>query len=210
MCKVKIIPKGWGSELVFASNSDYCGKVLQFDRAGAKCSMHHHATKHESWYCLSGSFIINYMNPATAERLQESFKPGSVWHNAPGEDHQIECFEPGQILEVSTADSPDDNYRVEPGDSQDHEKVKIVEKIMASAEGGSYLVPPERGEGVRYGLTCHDCGHRWQALASWGSISAASAVVAGFGESSPVTGQRCPHCSAPVTTAMWERRSELL
>ena len=194
MSTVEIVKKGWGEERIFASTPDYAGKVLSFDRAGALMSMHHHVVKSEHWYCLTGRFIIYWIDPATAERRQESFQPGSVWKNAPGEDHQIECFEPGQILEVSTADSPDDNYRVEPGDSQDHEKVKIVEKIMASAEGGSYLVPPELQEGVRCGLTCHDCGHRWH--------------IADPGYTTEIP--RCPHCSAPITTAMWERRSELL
>jgi hypothetical protein len=41
-----------------------------------------------------------------------------VFHNAPLHPHQVICIEAGTILEVSTADSVEDNYRVLPGDSQ--------------------------------------------------------------------------------------------
>jgi hypothetical protein len=32
--------------------------------------------------------------------------------------HQLHCLEEGTIIEVSTPDSVEDNYRVRPGDSQ--------------------------------------------------------------------------------------------
>ena len=43
---------------------------------------------------------------------------GSVWRNEPLEPHQVICLEEGTIIEVSTPDSVEDNYRVLPGDSQ--------------------------------------------------------------------------------------------
>ena len=41
------IDKGWGYELIFASNDLYCGKIMVFNRKGAKFSMHYHAVKVE-------------------------------------------------------------------------------------------------------------------------------------------------------------------
>jgi hypothetical protein len=41
-----------------------------------------------------------------------------TWNNPPLVPHQIECVEEGTIIEVSTPDSVEDNYRVEKGDSQ--------------------------------------------------------------------------------------------
>jgi hypothetical protein len=41
-----------------------------------------------------------------------------VWRNEPLEPHQLICLEEGTIIEVSTPDSVEDNYRVMPGDSQ--------------------------------------------------------------------------------------------
>ena len=43
---------------------------------------------------------------------------GDVWRNEPLEPHQVICLEEGTIIEVSTPDSVEDNYRVLPGDSQ--------------------------------------------------------------------------------------------
>mgnify|MGYP003353172772 CR=1 FL=1 len=45
-------------------------------------------------------------------------KRGDVWHNPPLLPHQIICDETGTIIEVSTPDSVEDNYRVMKGDSQ--------------------------------------------------------------------------------------------
>ena len=39
------IDKGWGYELIFASNDLYCGKIMVFNKKGAKFSMHYHAKK---------------------------------------------------------------------------------------------------------------------------------------------------------------------
>ena len=39
-----MVEKGWGHELIFATNDKYCGKLLNFNK-GAKFSMHFHDTK---------------------------------------------------------------------------------------------------------------------------------------------------------------------
>ena len=35
------VEKGWGHELIWATNDKYCGKLLKFNK-GAKFSMHFH------------------------------------------------------------------------------------------------------------------------------------------------------------------------
>jgi hypothetical protein len=49
---------------------------------------------------------------------ERELNPNDVWHNLPLQPHQLICLEEGTIVEVSTADSVEDNYRVFPGDSQ--------------------------------------------------------------------------------------------
>lgn len=115
----EIIPKGWGSELIFADTEDYCGKLLRFDRCGNKCSMHFHINKHETWYVQQGSFIVNYIDPLTSERKSRLLVSGDVWVNEPGHPHQlVAVLDNSVVFEASTYDDPLDNYRVEPGDSQ--------------------------------------------------------------------------------------------
>ena len=111
------VEKGWGSELIWATNDKYCGKMLNFD-AGAKFSMHFHAEKDETWYVLSGKFIVRYINTTDASVYEKELVTGNTWHNAPLLPHQLICIEAGTIIEVSTPDSVEDNYRIMPGDSQ--------------------------------------------------------------------------------------------
>ena len=113
----RLVEKGWGHEEIWASNDRYCGKLLDFHEGG-KCSMHFHLTKHETWRVLSGEYVVTWINPQDAARHQTTLLPGDVWINKPGQPHQVTCTASGVILEVSTSDWVEDNYRIEPGDSQ--------------------------------------------------------------------------------------------
>lgn len=111
------VEKGWGHELIFATNDLYCGKLLKFNK-GSKFSMHFHAEKDESWFVLKGVFRVLFIETSDATIHETILKEGSVWRNRPLQPHQVECVEEGIIIEVSTPDSVEDNYRIIPGDSQ--------------------------------------------------------------------------------------------
>jgi len=97
-----VVKKGWGYELIWATNEKYAGKILAFDHAGSKMSMHFHRQKDETWF---------------------------VWHNPPLQPHQLIALVDGaSITEVSTPDSVEDNYRISPGDSQ-KEQTKDVKPV---------------------------------------------------------------------------------
>lgn len=115
------VKKGWGHELIWATNEKYCGKLLKFNK-GAKFSMHFHAEKDESWYVLDGLFMIKFIETKDASMHEVTLKAGEVWRNRPLQPHQVICLEEGTIIEVSTPDSVQDNYRVLPGDSQQNKE----------------------------------------------------------------------------------------
>jgi quercetin dioxygenase-like cupin family protein len=118
MTKLKgLVPKGWGSEFIWATNDKYCGKFMNFEK-GCKFSMHFHKEKEETWFVQSGKFIVRWILTDTAEQREQELNQGAVWHNPPLFPHQLICVEEGTIIEVSTPDSVEDNYRVLPGDSQ--------------------------------------------------------------------------------------------
>jgi mannose-6-phosphate isomerase-like protein (cupin superfamily) len=111
--------KGWGYELIWATNDKYCGKIMCFTKAGAKFSMHFHREKDETWFVNAGQFMLKYIDTKTAEAKEILLKEGDVWHNPPLQPHQLIAMQPNSmIFEVSTADSVEDNYRIAPGDSQ--------------------------------------------------------------------------------------------
>ena len=111
------VEKGWGSEFIFATNDKYCGKLLRFN-TGAKFSMHFHSEKDETWFVLSGKFIVKAIDTKNASVSERELNVGDTWHNPPLVPHQVICIEEGTLIEVSTPDSVEDNYRVLPGDSQ--------------------------------------------------------------------------------------------
>ena len=111
------VKKGWGHELIWATNDKYCGKMMKFNKGG-KFSMHFHREKDETWYVLDGVFHVHWINTLNADMITTKIVAGDVWHNDPLLPHQVECIEEGTIIEVSTPDSVEDNYRVMPGDSQ--------------------------------------------------------------------------------------------
>lgn len=111
------VVKGWGSEDIWATNDKYCGKFMNFDQ-GARFSMHFHREKDETWYVQSGKFIVRWIDTKTANIIEVNLEAGDTWHNPPLLPHQLVCVETGTVIEVSTADSVEDNYRVLPGDSQ--------------------------------------------------------------------------------------------
>lgn len=113
------VKKGWGYEFIWATTDRYCGKILHFDRAGAKFSMHFHKEKDETWYVNAGKFRLKFIDTTTAELHEQILEQGDVWRNKPMLPHQLECLEDDSIIvEVSTADSVEDNYRILAGDSQ--------------------------------------------------------------------------------------------
>ena len=112
-----LVKKGWGSELIWETNNKYCGKLLNFN-TGGKFSMHFHSEKDETWYVLSGKFVVKFIDTKDAKLYEEELNVGDTWRNIPLTPHQLVCIEEGVIIEVSTPDSVKDNYRVLPGDSQ--------------------------------------------------------------------------------------------
>lgn len=115
------VDKSWGNELIWATNDKYCGKLLNF-KTDTEFSMHFHSEKDESWYVLSGKFIVKFLDTNTATLKQRELLPGDTWRNEPLLPHKLICLEEGTIIEVSTADSVEDNYRIAPGDSQRNQK----------------------------------------------------------------------------------------
>lgn len=117
------VDKGWGYELIWATNEKYCGKIMVFEKLGSKFSMHFHKEKDETWFVNSGRFLLKWIDTNDATLYTQELREGDVWRNPPLQPHQLVAMEPNSsITEVSTPDSVEDNFRIGPGDSQSEEK----------------------------------------------------------------------------------------
>lgn len=113
------VDKGWGFEIVFANNDKYCGKLLVFERAGAKTSLVFHKEKAKSWFVNAGKFKITLIDVGTGEIKEAILDEGKTADFGPLSPHKIEALVAGSmIFEVGTADYIEDRFRLAPGDSQ--------------------------------------------------------------------------------------------
>lgn len=108
---IKIVPKGWGKEIIFVNNDEYCGKLLCFEK-DKKFSMHYHIKKKETWYVSKGSFILIWVETDTGTTYSEYLKVGDVITNERGEPHQLIALEDSEVFEVSTKHYDEDSFRM--------------------------------------------------------------------------------------------------
>ena len=111
----EIVPKGWGHEVIFVNNPEYCGKILHFEK-GKKFSMHYHVEKKETWYIAKGRVMFHWIESNTGMIYSEYLNEGDCITNERGEAHQVEALEETDIFEVSTRHFDSDSYRVWRGD----------------------------------------------------------------------------------------------
>ena len=113
------VQKGWGYELIWATNDKYCGKIMFFNKTGNKTSMHFHKEKDETWFVNAGKFKVRYIDTKDSMLYEKELNEGDVWHNPSLMPHQLVALQDeSSVTEVSTPDSVEDNYRIGPGDSQ--------------------------------------------------------------------------------------------
>jgi mannose-6-phosphate isomerase-like protein (cupin superfamily) len=113
------IDKGWGFELVWANNDKYCGKLLVFERAGAKTSLVFHKEKNKSWFVNAGRFKLTFIDVASGETKQAVLEEGKTVDFGALGPHQLEALVANSIIfEVGTADYVEDRFRLAPGDTQ--------------------------------------------------------------------------------------------
>jgi len=109
--KSEVVIKGWGKEIVFVNNGEYCGKILSFEK-GKKFSMHYHLLKKETWYVSKGRFIFIWIDTSKGTKHGEYLEVGDVVTNERGEPHQLIALEDADIFEVSTQHFDSDSYRI--------------------------------------------------------------------------------------------------
>ncbi len=98
---VRIVPKGWGSEVWIANGDLYCGKILEINK-GKRCSLHYHKIKTESFYLRAGRLNIRVKESPEASKAIEEFvlEAGECMDIPIGLVHQMEALEDAELLRV--------------------------------------------------------------------------------------------------------------
>jgi len=107
------VDKTWGYELWIHNDSEYCGKLLVFNKKGDKFSMHYHIDKKETWYVHFGGFHFYWIDTENGKLNHKVLLVGDSVLIERGLPHQLTAIEDNStIFEVSTQHFDWDSYRV--------------------------------------------------------------------------------------------------
>jgi len=111
------VDKTWGYEIIWASNDQYCGKILVFEKAGSKTAKLIHKEKKKSWFINAGRFKFTFVNVRTGEEQNVILEEGKTVDIAEMNPHYIESLTANSIIfETGTVDYEDDIFLLEPTD----------------------------------------------------------------------------------------------
>ena len=102
--EVRIVPKPWGHEVIWAQTDRYVGKLLHI-KAGHALSVQYHERKDETIFLLRGEMV--YRVQEDGELRDVRLGEGESFRNVPGTIHQMEAVTDCDVLEASTPDLDD-------------------------------------------------------------------------------------------------------
>ena len=102
--EVKLVPKPWGHEVIWAHTDRYVGKVLHIN-AGHALSVQYHERKDETVYLLTGQLV--YWVKVDGEMRDMKLEVGDAFRITPGTVHYMEAVTDCDVLEASTPDLDD-------------------------------------------------------------------------------------------------------
>jgi len=109
------ISKEWGTEYILPTSPDYTVKYMSIC-PGAACSLHFHRNKHETFTLFQGELWIIYYTKEGDKKFIKLTKALDAFVIPPCTPHafMVPTYQEFDTLfiESSTADSPDDSYRL--------------------------------------------------------------------------------------------------
>ena len=100
--EVRVVPKPWGHETIWASTDQYVGKILHI-KAGHALSIQYHNAKDETVHLLSGEIIYRVQNGPGEDDLEDvRLRAGESFRITPHTVHQMEAVTDCDVLEAST------------------------------------------------------------------------------------------------------------
>jgi mannose-6-phosphate isomerase len=106
---MRIVPKPWGREEIFAENERYAGKLLHLS-AGHSLSLQYHERKDETLYVLEGEVVL--LVEEEGGMRERRLQPGEAYRIRPGVKHRMRADRSCVLVEVSSPEL-DDVVRLE-------------------------------------------------------------------------------------------------
>ena len=105
----------WGTEIIWCSSEQYCGKLLVFKASGVKTAIQFQKLRHKSWFVHEGTFIVRWIDTETGVAKENVIKQGDVIAVPPLKPFQVEALIPGSVLmESGSAEYENDVCKLSP------------------------------------------------------------------------------------------------
>lgn len=109
------VKKTWGSEIWFANNEKYCGKLITVypEEWSSRGKFHYHKIKDETFFVVEGHLILDIGDDKTGEYQRLNLYENDLYRVMPGVKHR---FSSGlapycKFVEASTTHREEDSYR---------------------------------------------------------------------------------------------------
>ena len=107
--------KSWGNVIKIVDNEDnnYSGKIINVNQNN-QTSTHFHSKKHKTFYVLSGTLVIDIIEPDTAEVMSYEIDSEETFEIEQNVAHRLRAVDSGAtVIEISTYHHDSDVYRVQ-------------------------------------------------------------------------------------------------
>lgn len=102
--QIRVVPKPWGHEVIFAITDRYVGKVLHINK-GESLSLQYHERKEETLYVVEGELKLTV--EFDGDRRDLKLSKGEAFHIRPRLIHRMEAIVDTDVAEVSTPELDD-------------------------------------------------------------------------------------------------------
>jgi len=107
--------RSWGYEITWSSNEEYSGKILVFNKQGAKTPMMIHKNRKKSWFINAGNFKIIFIDIKTGQQREVLIQEGKTVDIGEMSPHSVELIsQSGVIFEAGSPDHIDDQFLLSP------------------------------------------------------------------------------------------------
>ena len=103
----------WGYEVTWASQTDYCGKILVFEKPNSRTALHFHKNTDKSWFVNAGSFRVTWVDTTEGKSYAKDLPEGSTFHIPALMPVILENLQANSAMaEVSNGMDTEDFYRL--------------------------------------------------------------------------------------------------
>src|SRR6056297_954847 len=108
-----VIKTDYGYEIVWADTEWYCSKILVFEKANQKTSLHFHKKQDKSWFVNAGKFRVQWVDTTDGKSYATELPEGGTFHVPALMPVTLESLvDNSAMAETSNSNDTDDFYRL--------------------------------------------------------------------------------------------------